>query len=320
MSGPVLVTGGAGFAGSHLIEHLSGVGRDTAGRDTVPIVAWTRSDPPDAVAALATWIRVDLLDRDRVRREIARLRPGRIFHCAGAPHVGASFHNAAETLRSNALATHYLLDAARRAGVACRVLVTGSATVYAPSSSPLREDDEVRPTSPYGLSKLAQERVSLDVLAGDGLDVIVTRSFNHTGPRQRTSFAAPGFAQQIARIEHGAAQPMMRVGNVETIRDLTDVRDTVRAYALLMESGRPGTVYNVASGIGQSIRGLLDALVSRSKVPVEIVVDSERLRPQDTPVLVGDPSRLRGATGWAPAISFDRMIDDLLAYWRGQPL
>ena len=308
----MLVTGGAGFAGGHLIEHLSGTGKGA-----LPIVAWTRSDPPGAIAALATWAHVDLLDRDHVRREIARLRPERIFHCAGASHVGASFHNSAEPLRSNALATHYLLDAARRAGVVCRILIAGSATVYAPSSSPLREDDAIGPTSPYGLSKLAQEQVSLDVLAGDGLGVIVTRSFNHTGPRQQASFAAPGFARQIALIERGAREPVIRVGNVETIRDLTDVRDIVRAYALLMESGAPGTVYNVASGIGRSIRGLLDALVSRSKVPVEIVEDADRLRPQDTPVLVGDPSRLRGATGWAPAISFDRMIDDLLAYWRG---
>ena len=311
MSGPVLVTGGAGFAGSHLIDHLSG---------TVPIVAWTRSDPPHASAALATWTHVDLLDRDRVRDEIAKLRPGRIFHCAGAPHVGTSFHNTAEPLRSNALTTHYLLDAARRAGVACRVLITGSAMVYAPSPSPLTEDDTVRPTSPYGLSKLAQEQVGLDVLAGDGLEVVVTRSFNHTGPRQQASFAAPGFARQIAMIERGAIEPVIRVGNVETIRDLTDVRDTVRAYALLMDRGTPGTVYNVASGVGRTIRSVLEAFISRSKVPVEIVIDPDRLRPQDNPVVVGDPSRLRAATGWTPALPFDRTIDDLLAYWRTQPL
>lgn len=310
MSGPVLVTGGGGFAGSHLIEHLV---------RQAPVVAWTRSAPPDAVATLATWNHVDLLDRDRVRHEIARLRPGRIFHCAGAPHVGASFHNTAEPLRNNVLATHYLLDAARRADVTCRVLITGSATVYAPSSSPLREGDEVRPTSPYGFSKLAQERVGLDVLAEDPLEVIVTRSFNHTGPRQRALFAAPGFAQQIALIERGTVEPVIRVGNVDTIRDLTDVRDMVRAYALLMERGTPGTVYNVASGIGRSIRSLLDAIVSRSRIPVDIVIDSDRLRPQDTPVLVGDSSRLRAATGWEPAIPFDRMIDDLLSYCRSQP-
>jgi GDP-4-dehydro-6-deoxy-D-mannose reductase len=310
VNGPVLVTGGAGFAGSHLIEHLAGKG---------PIVAWTRSDPPDVIAPLATWTRVDLLDRDRVRDEIARLRPGRIFHCAGAAHVGSSFHNTAEPLRNNVLATHYLLDAARRAGVACRVVITGSATVYAPSSSPLREDHDVRPTSPYGLSKLAQEQVGLDVLAEDALDVIVTRSFNHTGPRQRASFAAPGFAQQIAQIERGAVEPVIRVGNVDTVRDLTDVRDTVRAYALLMDRGTPGTVYNVSSGIARSIRDLLEAIVSRSRTRVDVVVESDRLRPQDNPVVVGDSSRLRAATGWEPAISFDRMIDDLLAYWRSQP-
>ena len=310
MSGPVLVTGGGGFAGSHLIEHLAG---------HEPIVAWTRSDPPDAIAALATWTRLDLLDRDRVRHEIAQLRPSRIFHCAGASHVGASFRNTAEPLRGNALATHYLLDAARRAGVACRVLITGSAMVYAPSASPLREDDQVRPTNPYGLSKLAQEQVGLALLAEDGLEVIVTRSFNHTGPRQRASFAAPGFANQIALIERGAVEPVLRVGNVDTIRDLTDVRDTVRAYALLMDRGTPGTVYNVASGTGRSIRTILDAIVSRSRTPIDIVVDPHRLRQQDTPVVVGDPSRLRNATGWQPAISFERMIDDLVAYWRSQP-
>jgi GDP-4-dehydro-6-deoxy-D-mannose reductase len=308
VSGPVLVTGGAGFAGSHLIEHLA---------ERVPLVAWSRSGPRDPVAPLATWARVDLLDRDRVRAEMARLKPARIFHCAGAPHVGASFHNRSEPLRNNVLATHYLLDAVRRAGVNCRVVITGSATVYAPSSTPLREDDEVRPASPYGLSKLAQEMVGLDTMADDGLEIIVTRSFNHTGPRQSASFAAPGFAEQIARIERGAAPPVIHVGNIETVRDLTDVRDTVRAYALLMERGTPGTVYNVASGVGRSIRDVLDALTGRSQVPVEIVVDETRLRPQDTPVVVGDSSRLRHATGWEPSISFDRMMDDLLAYWRG---
>jgi GDP-4-dehydro-6-deoxy-D-mannose reductase len=310
VSGPVLVTGGAGFAGSHLIEHLSG---------RVPLVAWSRSTPRDPVAPLATWHRVDLLDRDRVRAEMARLKPARIFHCAGAPHVGASFHNTVEPLRNNVLTTHYLLDAVRRADVNCRVVITGSATVYAPSSTPLREDDDVCPASPYGLSKLAQEMVGLDTLADDGLEVIVTRSFNHTGPRQSASFVAPGFAQQIARIEGGVVPPVIQVGNIETVRDLTDVRDTVRAYALLMERGTPGTVYNVASGVRRSIRNVLYALTSRSQVPVEIVVDETRLRPQDTPAVVGDSSRLRHATGWEPSISFDRMIDDLLAYWRAQP-
>jgi GDP-4-dehydro-6-deoxy-D-mannose reductase len=196
------------------------------------------------------------------------------------------------------------------------VLVTGSATVYAPSATPLREDDPLAPASPYAVSKLAQEQLAARGWTEDGIDVILTRPFNHTGPRQRPAFAAPGFARQIALIERGAIDPLIKVGNLDTARDLTDVRDVVRAYALLMERGTPGTVYNVASGIARSMRAVLDALVTRSRVPVRISVDPERLRPRDTPVIVGDASRLRTATGWAPAIAFDRMLDDLLEYWR----
>lgn len=304
---PVLVTGAAGFAGGHLLEHLAGRGA---------VTAWARSEPPADLARLASWQAIDLLDRDRVRHEVRALRPAAVYHCAGAPHVGASWRDTAQPLASNVLTTHYLLDALRRAAAPCRVLITGSAMVYAPSTSPLREDDRVAPASPYALSKLAQEQLGLRGLTEDGLDVILTRPFNHTGPRQKPTFAAPGMARQIALIERGAIEPLMQVGNLDAERELTDVRDTVRAYALLMERGAPGTVYNVASGTGHAIRAILDALVARSRVPVEIRVDPARLRPQDTPVLVGDATRLRHATGWAPAISFDRMLDDLLDYWR----
>lgn len=301
------MTGAAGFAGSHLVEHLARDGE---------VHAWARSEPPPDIANLARWARIDLLDRDRVRREIRTLRPTAVYHCAGAPHVGASWHDTAQPLASNVLTTHYLLDALRRAEMRCRVLITGSATVYAPSSSPLREDDPLAPASPYALSKLAQEQLGFRGLAEDGLDVLLTRAFNHTGPRQSPSFAAPGMARQIALIERGAIEPLMKVGNLDAERDLTDVRDTVRAYTLLMERGVPGTVYNVASGIGRSMRTVLDALLTRSQVPVHVTVDPERLRPQDTAVLVGDATRLRTATGWTPVISFDRMLDDLLDYWR----
>ncbi|MBI3049494.1 MAG: GDP-mannose 4,6-dehydratase [Acidobacteria bacterium] len=303
----VLVTGAAGFVGGHLLEHLSG---------TCELVAWARSEPRAELAPLAAWRRGDLLDRDLVRREVRDLRPAAIYHCAGAPHVGASWHNTAEPLAANVLTTHYLLDAARRAGIACRVLITGSAMVYAPSRLPLREDDPLAPTSPYGLSKLAQEQLGARATTEDGIGVVLTRPFNHIGPRQRPTFAASGIARQIAVIERGGVEPVLKVGNLDAERDLTDVRDTVRAYALLMDRGTPGTAYNVATGVARAIRDVLDALVRRSRVRVEVAVDPERLRPQDTPVLVGDASRLRSATGWSPAIPFDRTLDDLLEYWR----
>jgi GDP-4-dehydro-6-deoxy-D-mannose reductase len=284
---PVLVTGAAGFAGSHLIEQLAGSG---------DILAWARSDPPAEIAGLASWTRIDLLDRDRVRREIHAVRPAAVYHCAGASHVGASWQNTAQPLAHNALATHYLLDALRRAGAETRVVVVGSATVYAPSTAPLREDDRLAPNSPYATSKLAQEQIALRAGAGSGLCVIVARPFNHTGPRQRPDFAAPGFARQIALIEQGTLEPLIKVGNLDAERDLSDVRDTVRGY----------------------LRAVLDALVKRARVPVTIRVDPERLRPNDTPVIVGDATRLHTATGWAPQVTFDQMIDDLLEFWRGR--
>ena len=304
---PILITGAAGFAGSHLVERLAGSG---------DIIGWARSDPPREIAHLATWTRIDLLDRDRVRREVAAIRPRAVYHCAGASHVGASWNDTAQSLANNALATHYLLDALRRAGGQVRVLVAGSATVYAPSTAPLREDDLLAPNSPYATSKLAQEQLALRESGENGVSVIVARPFNHTGPRQRPDFAAPGMARQIALIERGSLEPLIKVGNLDAQRDLTDVRDTVRGYTLLMQNGVPGMVYNVASGVARSIRGVLDALLQRSRVPIAIAVDSDRLRPLDTPVILGDASRLRTATGWTPRIPFERTMDDLLAYWR----
>jgi GDP-4-dehydro-6-deoxy-D-mannose reductase len=261
---------------------------------------------------------VDLLDREQVRTAIARLRPTAVYHCAGVPHVAESWQDTAQPLAGNVLATEHLLDALRRAAVRCRLLIPGSATVYAPSAEPITEAHTIVPASPYALSKLAQEQLVLQAIQEDGIDVVVTRSFNHTGPRQTPAFVAPSMARQIALIEAGVLEPVIRVGNLDAQRDLTDVRDVVRAYAALMQSGTSGAIYNVASGVGRSVRSVLDALVSRSRTPVRIETDPARMRANDVPVLVGDFSRLTRATGWRPLVSFDQMLDDLLGYWRAQ--
>lgn len=309
MSDVVLVTGAAGFAGSHLVEHLLASPKRRTGEggsSSQGVVAWTRQT-------------VDLLDGERVRAAIRDLRPGWVYHCAGVPHVAESWRDTARPLEGNVLATQHLLDALRRAGVRCRVLIPGSATVYAPSPRPIVETDPIAPASPYAISKLAQERLALHAIQEDGLDVIVTRSFNHTGPRQTPAFVAPSMARQIALIERGRLDPVIRVGNLQARRDLTDVRDVVRAYVALMQSGTTGVVYNVASGVARSIQSILDALVLRAKVAVRVEADPARLRPSDVPVIAGDHSRLTAATGWQPAITFDQMLDDLLSYWRAHP-
>ena len=309
MSAPftVLVTGAGGFAGSHLVEHLLASPkhrRGEGGSASHTVVGWTRET-------------VDLLDRDRVRAAIRDLQPAQIYHCAGMPHVAESWQDTAQPLEGNVLATGHLFDALRREGIRCRILVPGSATVYAPSPEPISETHPIAPASPYAISKLAQEQLALRAIQEDGLDVVVTRSFNHTGPRQTPAFVAPSMARQIALIERGQLEPVIKVGNLDAHRDVTDVRDVVRAYSALMQAGTTGVVYNVASGIARPIRSILDALVSRSKVPVRIEVDQSRMRPHDVPVVVGDASRLKDATGWRAEITFDQMLDDLLSYWRG---
>jgi len=219
-------------------------------------------------------------------------------------------------LSVNVLATHHLFDALHRAGSPCRVVVPGSATIYTPSASALTEESPIGPTNPYAVSKLAQEALALRAVAEDGVEVVVARPFNHTGPRQRASFAAPSMARQISRIERGIAEPIIRIGNLDAQRDITDVRDVARAYVALMERGTTSMVYNVASGVARTMRSVLDALVARARVKVTIETDPALIRPNDTPIFFGDAARLRNATGWRPEIPFEQTLDDLLDYWR----
>jgi len=311
--GPILVTGASGFAGSHLVDQL------LADEDAV-VVAWDRSvgralarRRPDGRDART--LTIDLLNRDAVAAALSDLRPSLIFHCAGAAQVASAWRDTTAALETNVLGTHYLIEAVRQARLGPRVLVTGSALVYRASTAPLTEDSPIGPSNPYGVSKLMQELVALDA-AREGLPVVLVRPFNHIGPRQQPSFAASSFARQIALAEAGRLAPVLKVGNLDARRDLTDVRDTVRAYRLLARDGRPGRPYNVCSGYAPSMGEILDRLRSLARIPVGIEVDPELLRPSDNPIIVGDARRLRDETGWQPAIPLDETLRDLLDYWR----
>jgi GDP-4-dehydro-6-deoxy-D-mannose reductase len=307
----VLVTGAAGFAGSHLLDLL--------GQEDVRVVALRKPGvgaETQAAYPAATWMEIDLLDRDAMRRIVGECAPAAVYHLAGAPHVGQSWSAATETLAVNVMGTHVLLDAIRCAGVPCRVVVPSSAYVYRPADHALSEDDALEAANPYAISKVAAELEVMRAARLDGIHAVVARSFNHIGPRQDPSFFASGVARQVALIEAGRLEPVIRVGNLESRRDLTDVRDTVRAYRALAERGAPGVAYNVCTGHARRMRDLLDGLVARAHVTVDIRLDPDRFRPNDTPLLLGDPSRIRQATGWEPRVPLERTLQDLLDYWR----
>lgn len=308
----ILVTGAAGFAGSHLVELLA--------RDGATVSAWHRKggSPPGGLSAAAStvsWHGVDLLDAAAVRESIAQVRPEVVYHCAGAAHVGRSWATSEQTFAINVRGTHHVIEGLRHAGLQTRLVIPSSAMVYKSANRPLVEDDPLIPGSPYGVSKLAQEMLGCRSIA-DGAQVSIARAFNHLGPRQDPFFVASGFARRIADIEAGRWEPELAVGNLDARRDLTDVRDTVRAYRLIAERGTTGRAYNVCSGRAITIRELLDMLLARSRVPIRVRVDPERYRPNDVPLLVGDPTRIRTELGWQPEISLEQSVDDVLEYWR----
>ena len=305
----VLVTGAAGFVGSHLLELLE--------QDAVDIIAWLRpGTAAPATGPRVRWLTVEMQNRADVDAAIAAAPPDAVYHLAGVPHVGDSWGHTFETFAGNTLATHYLFDALRRQRLAPRVLVTSSATVYKPSMTAIRESDPVLPNSPYGTSKLAQEMVARRAWEDDGIPGLIARSFNHVGPRQSPSFVAPSVARQIAEIEAGSRPAVLALGNVDTERDIMDVRDTVRAYRALMESATPGIPYNVCSGTPVAIRTLVELFVSKARVKITLTQDPARMRPNDTPIVLGDRSRIGADTGWTPQIPLEKTVDDLLGYWR----
>ena len=310
MPSAILVTGAAGFAGSHVLDLIADEGAD--------VVAWHRPrGRPPRDPGRVRWDGVDLLDRSSVARAVERARPAAVYHCAGAAHVGRAWDNTESTFAVNVRGTHHLFEGLRAAQLAIPVLIPSSAMIYQPAGEPLTEDHPLVPPNPYGVSKLAQEMLAMHA-AVDGLSIRVARAFNHVGPRQDPSFAASGFARQIAEIEAGRRDAEIAVGNLQARREVTDVRDTVRAYRLLLDRGQSSRPYNVCSGQAVEIGEVLDRLVARARVPVRVRVDPARFRPNDNPVLVGDPRRIRDEIGWTPAIPLEQTLDDVLGYWRSQ--
>jgi GDP-4-dehydro-6-deoxy-D-mannose reductase len=311
----VVITGASGFVGGHLVDHIRRAAPDV----TLAGIVRPHGGAVIPFAAGLRLIEADLADPTGVRAALAELRPDAIVHLAGQSSPQQSWLDPGGTLRTNVLGIVHLIEGARRLGLAPAILVVGSAEEYggaATRGAPLSETTPLRPSSPYAISKVAQGLLAVECGASAGMRVVRTRTFHHTGPGRGEAFAESSFARQIAEIEASMRPPVMHVGNLEAVRDFTDVRDVVRAYWGLLERGQAGQVFNVCSGRGRPIRELLDVLLNLARVEVEIRVDPERLRPADVPVLIGDPSLLQAATGWKPEIPIERTLEDLLADWR----
>jgi GDP-4-dehydro-6-deoxy-D-mannose reductase len=310
-----LITGVSGFAGSHLADYLlaeAGAATDVWGCD----LSMTRRPYLSPRVRLQA---ADLREPGVVRRLIEESQPDRIYHLAGQAFVGDSWAHPWETIETNLRSQVNLFEAVLACGLRPRILVVGSAEEYGRTglaAEPIDETRELRPDSPYSLSKVAQDMMGLQYFLSNGLPVIRVRPFNHIGPRQSQKFVAAAFASQIAAIEAGQQPAVMQVGNLEARRDFTDVRDTVRAYALLLERGQAGEVYNIGSGESRRIQDLLDVLLGLARVAIRVETDASRLRPNDLPDLVCDAGRLRAATGWQPALTIEQSLRDLLDYER----
>ena len=290
-----LITGGLGFVGRHLARHLRESGDD--------VLALDRQGDPS----------IDITDGPAVAEAIAVAAPDAVYHLAGWANVAASWDDPVGVFRANAEGTLHVLRGCVDAQVG-RVLSVGSADLYgvvSPDELPLTETSPLRPTSPYAASKLAAEALAQQAFLGHGLQVVRVRPFNHLGPGQAEGFVAPALAARIARAERDG-HDTIPVGNLTARRDLTDARDIVRAYRLLITDGTAGEVYNVCSGRDLAIQELADQLVRMARRPIELEADPALLRPIDLPVLRGDPTRLHEATGWKPEIPMEQTLADLL--------
>jgi len=264
---------------------------------------------------------VDVTDPDAVGRALTEAKPDAVYHLAAQSSVGSSWSNVARTFEVNATGTLHVLQAVQACQPRPRVLLVSSAEVYgavAPTELPVTEAAPFRPVTPYAASKAAAELVGLQAHLGAGVEVIRARPFNHTGPGQRPEFVVPSLARQVVdAVRTGATA--LRGGNIEVRRDVTDVRDVVRAYRLLISCGVPGEVYNVCTGRSVAIEELARRLAALAGVDLRLEVDAGLVRQVDVPEMRGDPSRLKTVTGWQPEVDLDRMLADVLAAWSRTP-
>ena len=312
----ILITGITGFVGSHLAEYLLELGYEVHGT-----LRWrSKTENIDHIKDNLHLHNADIRDGYSMQSVFKEVNPEYCFHLAAQSFVLESWSSPLETLSTNILGTTNVLEAIKLKCSECKTLVAGSSEEYGlvhPSELPIKEDNPLRPMSPYGVSKVATDKLGILYYMSYKLPVVVTRAFNHTGPRRGEVFVTSTFAKQIAEIEKGK-KSILYVGNLDAKRDWTDVRDIVKAYWSAINKGIPGEIYNICSGKTVKIKDMLNILLGFSNVKINIEEDSNRMRPSDVPVLFGDYSKFKSLTNWEPTIPFEKTLEDLLNYWRGK--
>lgn len=316
MAKKVLITGITGFVGSHLAEYLLEQGLEVHGT----VRYRSRKDNIQHIINNLRLIETDIRDGHSLEKTISDSEPDYVFHLAAQSFVPMSWRAPVDTMDTNAIGIIHLFEAIRQLKPEARIHVAGSSEEYGmvfPNELPIKETNPLRPVSPYGVSKVTQGMLSYQYYKSYGLKIVVTRAFNHTGPRRGDVFVVSNFAKQIAEIEKGK-YPVIYVGNLEAQRDFLDVRDVVKAYWLALQKCELGEVYNICSEKSRSIKQILDLLLSFTNKSVEIKQDPSRIRPCDVSVLRGDCTKFKSKTGWIPQIPFDKTIEDLINYWRSR--
>lgn len=313
----VLITGITGMAGSHLADHLLGC----SDYDVHGTLRWRSSrENITSIEKDLTLHNCELRDPYSVTRLLKTVRPDYIFHFAAQSSVEQSWNSPQDTIINNITPELNLFESLRLLEMSdTKILIPGSSEEYGlvyESELPVTELNPLRPTSPYGVSKVTQSTLGFQYFHNYGLKIIRTRSFNHTGPKRSEVFATSNFAKQIAEIELGLKEPVIKVGNLSAKRDFSDIRDIVIAYELAVKHGEPGEVYNIGSGISFSISDILEILMSLSHLKIDVEEDSERMRPSDVPELRCDFGKFHKTTGWEPSIPLQRTLEDLLNDWR----
>lgn len=313
----ILVTGITGFAGSFLAEHLL-----ESSNDEIFGTCLSKDNAANVIKNLSQ-IHLEVCDlskKENVFSLINLVKPDKIYHLAALASAGDSFKDPLKTIINNISIQVHLFEAIKDLKLFdTQILITSSAEIYGTADQkdlPMNEQLTLKPDNPYAVSKATQDLLGQQYFLSFGLKIIRIRPFNHIGPRQNENFAVASFAKRIAQIEKGIEEPTIYVGNLDSKRDFTDVRDMVKAYKLILEKGKSGDVYNIGSGTSHSMKEILDTLLSFSNKKIKIEIDKSRFRPSDIKELLCDGTKMQRLTDWKPMISLEKTLQDTLDYWR----